>query len=167
MVNLIVAITDNNAIGRKGELLFKLKTDMQNFKKLTTDNIVIMGRNTYDSIGKPLPNRINVVLTSEPDRISDFKDGIICFDEMEEAIESMKRVYPDKEIFIIGGGQIYRYALENNLVDKLYITKIKKVVEDADTYFPTIDYRKDWFITNIERYFENDIEFFIYEAIKK
>lgn len=167
MVNIIVAVSDNNAIGKDNKLLFRLKRDLQNFKKVTTNQIVIMGRKTYESIGKPLPNRINVVLSKNNDNIFDYKDDINTFTELEDAIETIHNVYPEKEIFIIGGGQIYKQALEKNLVDRLFITKVKKVVEDADTFFPEIDYKNDWVITDVERYFENGLEFFIYQAVRK
>ena len=164
MVNIIVAISENNAIGKNNKLLFRLKKDVENFKKITTNNIVIMGRKTYESIGKPLSNRINVVLS----RNNNLKnDSISIFNDLKSAIDEMKIFYPEKDIFIIGGGQIYKQAIEENLVDKLIITKVKKVVNDADTFFPDIDYKNDWHITEVERYFENDLEFFIYQAIKK
>ena len=167
MVNIIVTISENNAIGKNNELLFRLKKDLQHFKKITTNNIVIMGRKTYESIGKPLSNRINVVLSRNVSNILDYKGNIIIFNDLKSAIDEMKIFYPEKDIFIIGGGQIYKQAIEENLVDKLIITKVKKVVDDADTFFPDIDYKNDWNITEVERYFENDLEFFIYQAIKK
>ena len=164
MINIIAAITDNNALGKDNKLLFRLKKDMAHFKNITTDNVVIMGRKTYESIGKPLSNRINVVLS----RNNNLKnDNISIFNDLKSAIDEMKIFYPEKDIFIIGGGQIYKQAIEENLVDKLIITKVKKVVDDADTFFPDIDYKNDWNITEVERYFENDLEFFIYQAIKK
>lgn len=162
MVNVIVAISENNAIGKNNQLLFKLKNDLQNFKRLTTNNVVIMGRKTYESIGKPLPNRVNLILTRQKENI----DNIETFSTIEEAIDYCKKEYPEKEIFIIGGGQIYLQSLNKDIVDRLYITKVKKVISDADTFFPCIDYRKKWKINHIERYCENDIEYFIFEATK-
>lgn len=167
MINIIVALTENNAIGRNNSLLFKLKRDLQHFKEVTSGNIVIMGRKTYESIGKPLPNRVNVVLTKDVNNIFDYNDDINIFTDLEDAIETMKNTYPEKDVFIIGGGQIYKEALDNGLVDKLYITKIKKEVPDADTFFPMIDYKNEWCITVVERFFENDIEFLIYQAVRK
>ena len=167
MINIIVAITENNAIGKDNKLLFKLKTDLQHFKEVTTNNIVIMGRKTFESIGKPLPNRINIVLSKHPNNIFDYKDDIHIFEELEDAIIEMQRTYPEKEIFIIGGAQVYNQAIENNIVDRLYMTKIKKTVEDADSFFPPIDYKKEWFITDVKRYFEKGVEFFIYQVNKR
>lgn len=161
MVNIIVAITENNAIGKDNKLLFRLKKDLQNFKEVTVGQIVVMGRKTFESIGKPLPNRVNAVITSNK-----VIESVKVYSSLTNAIEKLKMEFPEKEIFIIGGGQVYKEALNNDLVDTLYITKIKKEVLDADTYFPEIDYRKKWRITDVKRYIENNIEFFIYKAEK-
>lgn len=163
MINIIAAITDNNALGKDNKLLFRLKKDMVHFKNITTDNVVIMGRKTYESIGKTLPNRVNIVLSRNMESNEDF----YTFDSIEKAIEWSKENYPQKEIFIIGGASVYDKALKDDIVDKLYMTKIKQTVEDADAFFPEIDYKKNWSITSVERFFENSIEFFIYEAERK
>lgn len=163
MINIIAAITDNNALGKDNKLLFRLKKDMAHFKNITTDNVVIMGRKTYESIGKTLPNRVNIVLSRNMKSNEDF----YTFDSIEKAIEWSKENYPQKEIFIIGGASVYDKALKDDMVDKLYMTKIKQTVDDADAFFPEIDYKRKWSITSIERFFENGIEFFIYEAEKK
>ena len=141
MINIIAAITDNNALGKDNKLLFRLKKDMAHFKNITTDNVVIMGRKTYESIGKTLPNRVNIVLSRNMKSNEDF----YTFDSIEKAIEWSKENYPQKEIFIIGGASVYDKALKDDIVDKLYMTKIKQTVEDADAFFPEIDYkRKKW-----------------------
>ena len=163
MINIIAAITDNNALGKDNKLLFRLKKDMAHFKNITTDNVVIMGRKTYESIGKTLPNRVNIVLSRNMKSNEDF----YTFDSIEKAIEWSKENYPQKEIFIIGGASVYDKALKDDIVDKFYMTKIKQTVEDADAFFPEIDYKRKWSITSVERFFENGIEFFIYEAEKK
>ena len=163
MINIIAAITDNNALGKDNKLLFRLKKDMEHFKNITTDNVVIMGRKTYESIGKTLPNRVNIVLSRNMKSNEDF----YTFDSIEKAIEWSKENYPQKEIFIIGGASVYDKALKDDIVDKLYMTKIKQTVEDADAFFPEIDYKRKWSITSVERFFENGIEFFIYEAERK
>ena len=163
MINIIAAITDNNALGKDNKLLFRLKKDMAHFKNITTDNVVIMGRKTYESLGKTLPNRVNIVLSRNMESNEDF----YTFDSIEKAIEWSKENYPQKEIFIIGGASIYDKALKDDIVDKLYMTKIKQTVEDADAFFPEIDYKRKWSITSVERFFENGIEFFTYEAEKK
>ena len=130
MINIIAAITDNNALGKDNKLLFRLKKDMAHFKNITTDNVVIMGRKTYESIGKTLPNRVNIVLSRNMKSNEDF----YTFDSIEKAIEWSKENYPQKEIFIIGGASVYDKALKDDIVDKLYMTKIKQTVEDADAF---------------------------------
>ena len=163
MINIIAAITDNNALGKDNKLLFRLKKDMAHFKNITTDNVVIMGRKTYESIGKTLPNRVNIVLSRNMKSNEDF----YTFDSIEKAIEWSKENYPQKEIFIIRGASVYDKASKDDIVDTLYMTNIKQTVEDADAFFPEIDYKRKWSITSVERFFENGIEFFIYEAEKK
>ena len=101
MINIIAAITDNNALGKDNKLLFRLKKDMAHFKDITTDNVVIMGRKTYESIGKTLPNRVNIVLSRNME--SGDNDDFYVFDSIENAVKWSKENYPQKEIFIIGG----------------------------------------------------------------
>ena len=105
---------------------------MRLFKQLTTGNIVLMGRKTFDSIGcKPLPDRINIVISSK----KDFENtGIITFDNMEKAVEYSKQNFPNKVLYIIGGGKIYEQGIK--YADEIILTKYNKLFEDADTYFP-------------------------------
>lgn len=140
-VNLIVAISENNAIGKNGDLCFHIKDDLKRFKGLTIGKPVIMGYNTYKSLPNgALPKRENIVLCDGKTTVS-IKENITLLPSLEEAIEYCdNNCYND--IFIIGGGMLYKYAIEHDLVDILYITKIHKTVEDADTFFPTIDYNK-------------------------
>ena len=140
-VNLIVAISENNAIGKNGDLCFHIKDDLKRFKELTIGKPVIMGYNTYKSLPNgALPKRENIVLCDGKTTVS-IKENITLLPSLEEAIEYCdNNCYND--IFIIGGGMLYKYAIEHDLVDILYITKIHKTVEDADTFFPTIDYNK-------------------------
>ena len=163
MFKIIVCLNKKGAIGNDGKLLYHIKNDLSNFKSITSGNVVIMGRKTYESIGKTLPNRVNIVLSRNMKSNEDF----YTFDSIEKAIEWSKENYPQKEIFIIGGASVYDKALKDDIVDKLYMTKIKQTVEDADAFFPEIDYKRKWSITSVERFFENGIEFFIYEAEKK
>nr|DAD66441.1 MAG TPA: DHFR protein [Myoviridae sp. ctPuP5] len=140
-VNLIVAISENNAIGKNGDLCFHIKDDLKRFKELTIGKPVIMGYNTYKSLPNgALPKRENIVLCNDKTTVS-IKENITLLPSLEEAIEYCdNNCYND--IFIIGGGMLYKYAIEHDLVDILYITKIHETVEDADTFFPTIDYNK-------------------------
>ena len=131
-IKLIAATDLHYGIGKNGSLLFKIPEDMRLFKQLTTGNIVLMGRKTFDSIGcKSLPDRINIVISSK----KDFENvGITTFDNMETAVEYSKRKFPDKDLYIIGGGQIYEQGIK--YADEVILTKYNKLYEDADTYFP-------------------------------
>ncbi len=137
ITSLIVAIADNNAIGKDNDLLWHLPNDMKYFKEKTLNHHIITGRKNYISIPekyRPLVNRTNIVLT----RSTDFnEEGCIIKHSLEEAIAYAKQ-NNETELFIIGGGQIYKEALEKELVDKMYVTHVKSPF-DADTFFPTID----------------------------
>ena len=159
---IIVAVSENDAIGKDNKLLFHLKEDMQNFKRLTTNNVVIMGRKTYESIGKPLKDRINIVISR-----SDNKDeeNLIWVHSLEEAMKKAKEY--EKDIYIIGGGSIYKEALEKDIVDKIYLTRINKRVNDADTFFPRLDYSKEWIVYHVEGHNEGLIGYDICEIRKR
>ncbi len=134
LISIIAVISQKTrAMGYKNSLLWKIEGDLPRFRKLTTGRVVIMGRKTYESIGQPLPNRTNIVIT----RNLDFKlEGIIVVSSIKKALEASKK-NGTEEIFIIGGGEIYAQSL--SFVDRLYLT----LVDDepiADTFFP--DYSK-------------------------
>jgi dihydrofolate reductase len=130
-ISIIVAIAQNYAIGKDNQLLWHLSEDLKRFKRITNGSIIIMGRNTYLSLPKrPLPNRINVVISDVPD---DYFEGAETVGSIEQALEYCSA---EKESFIIGGGSIYRQFMP--LATKLYITKVHKDFE-ADTFFPDID----------------------------
>lgn len=140
-IAIIVAMDMNRGIGKNNDLLWHLPADMKFFKETTTDNIVVMGRKNYESIPekyRPLPHRENVILT----RNKDFKaEGCHVFHSFDEVLAH----YADEEdrtMFIIGGGEIYKEALDKDIVDEMYITKVEKAYE-ADTFFPEINLR-DW-----------------------
>ena len=144
MISAIVAIDENWGIGFNGELLEKIPEDMEHFKKLTTDNIVVMGRKTWDSLpNPPLPDRLNIVLSRY--YLIPACEHTICM-----TLESLKYVIDNKDrfsedIFIIGGGQIYKELLP--FCERVYITKIFKSHNNVDTYFPTLE-QKEWEITH-------------------
>jgi len=134
-VSLIVAVADNYAIGNKQELLCRMPNDMKRFKELTTGNTVIMGRKTFESLPKgALPNRTNIVLTSSPD--TRYPDTLTCT-SIQAALESSEK---EKEIFIIGGASVYKEGMA--VADKMYLTWIHHSFEEADTFFPEIDFTK-------------------------
>lgn len=133
MVSIIVAIAENGVIGDKNALLWNIKEDMRRFRTTTTGHPVIMGRKTFESIGRPLPKRTNVVVT----RGDATFEGCEIAHSLEEAIA----MFPDEEeVFIIGGAQIYAQALP--LADKLYLTIVHRNYE-GDTSFPEINY-SEW-----------------------
>lgn len=129
IISIIAAISENRAIGKDNKLLWHIPEDMIRFKKITSGHPVIMGRKTYESMGKMLPNRINIIVT----RHSDYQvTGGFVFTSLPEAINFAKE-RDSNEIFIIGGGEIYRQALP--LADKLYLTVVQGNFE-GDTFFP-------------------------------
>lgn len=147
-IKLIVAASENNTIGRENDLPWNLPVDMAFFKKKTLDSTVIMGRKNYLSIPqkyRPLPNRYNIVLTRDT---SFTAKGCLVLDQLEQAIQVAKE--RGKEIFIIGGGQLYNYALKNNLVDVIYLTRIHAIIK-GDTFFPKLQI-SNWNTTNRLKY---------------
>lgn len=130
MITIISAIGKNNELGKDNQLLWRLSADLKRFKETTLNNIIIMGRKTYESIEKPLPNRINVVITRDKEYVA---KGCVVVNSLTEAID-----FADgKDVFIIGGGEIYRQAI--SIADVLDITLVHGEFPDADTYFPKID----------------------------
>lgn len=131
MITLIAAIAKNNALGKGNDLIWHLPADLKRFKKVTTGHAILMGRNTFESIGKPLPNRTSIIITRNNNY---FVDGCLIANSIEQAIELTE----GKDAFIIGGAQIYKEALKQNLVDRLDITVLHHEFE-ADAFFPEID----------------------------
>ena len=129
---LIVAIADNNAIGRGNALLWHISEDLKFFRRQTIGCPVIMGRKTFESIGRPLPHRINIVIS----RRDVAPDGVALVHSLGEAFEIAEATNLER-CFVMGGGQIYAQALD--LVDKLVVTHVHIVIENADTFFPEID----------------------------
>ncbi len=133
MITIIAAISKNNALGKNNDLIWHLPADLKRFKKITTGHHILMGRNTFESIGKPLPNRTTIIISRNQNY---FKDGCLIANSLEQAIEMSNE---EENIFIIGGAQIYKYAMEHNLVDVLDITLVHHEFE-ADVFFPEIDF---------------------------
>ncbi|HLU81488.1 MAG TPA: dihydrofolate reductase [Flavobacteriaceae bacterium] len=131
MITIIVAKSENNVIGNENQLIWHLSGDLKRFKALTTGHPIIMGRKTYESIGKPLPNRTNIVITRNKDWNP---EGVLVVNSLHEAIEKGKEI--DEEIFIIGGGNIYEQAMD--WADALEVTEVHQTFE-GDTKFPEID----------------------------
>ena len=140
MITIIAALTKNNVIGKDNKLLWHLPDDLKNFKRLTTNNTIIMGRKTFESIGKPLPNRHNIVISRSMQK----KDGIEVHATIEQALESAQKL--NKEIFIIGGAEIYKQTLKH--ADKMILSHVDMEME-GDAFFPEFN-KKDWDIESAE-----------------
>lgn len=144
-VSILVAYDRNRAIGHGNRLPWRLPEDLKRFKTLTMGHHIVMGRKTYESIGKPLPGRTNVVITRE---LGYLAEGSIVVDSLERALEIAR---DDSEIFIIGGAQIFVQMLP--FADRIYATEIDAAF-DADTYFPEFD-KALWAETSRERRADN------------
>ncbi|WP_265855868.1 dihydrofolate reductase [Pedobacter sandarakinus] len=142
-LSIAVAVGENFAIGKNNQLLWHMPADLKFFKKTTTGHTVVMGRKTFDSVGRPLPNRRNIVIT----RAASLKiEGAEVVNSLDEALEITKN--EEKPVFIVGGAEIYRQALP--LVNTLYLTTIHHTF-DADTFFPEID-RTEWQVMSVEHH---------------
>jgi len=128
LISIIVAVSENGVIGKDNQLLWRLPDDLKRFKKLTLGHPIIMGRKTFDSIGKPLPGRTSIVIT----RNRNFSmEDVIAVHNIEEALQEAAKLEAD-EAFIIGGGELYSATLA--IADRLYITEVNTIIS-GDTYF--------------------------------
>lgn len=157
MIIIIAAIGLNNELGKDNDLIWHLPADLKRFKKVTSGHSIIMGRNTFESIGKPLPNRRSIIITRNT---SYKKEGCDVVHSLEEAINLIK---DQKNAFIIGGAQIYKEAIEKQLVDQLDITKVHQNFE-ADVFFPTID-QSVWEEISEETFLPDDKNQYTYSFI--
>lgn len=139
MTTIVVAMGNKREIGVDNNLLWHLPKDLKHFKDITSGHPIIMGRKTYESIGKPLPNRTNIVVSRKADW---FEEGILIVGSIKEAIKFAKKI--DENVFIIGGGNIYAQTID--LADRLEVTQVDADFP-ADTFFPKID-AKVWAKTN-------------------
>ena len=148
MISIIVAIAENYAIGKKGDLLCHMPTDLKHFKDITSGKTVMMGERTFFSLPKhPLPNRRNIVLTDVAGKTFEGAEAVYSIDEMVKCIQG------EEEAFVLGGGMVYRQMMP--LADKLYITHIHHSWEDADTFFPEIK-ESEWKLLNAEHHFADE-----------
>lgn len=131
MTTIVVAMGEKNEIGADNQLLWHLPKDLKHFKDLTSGHPIIMGRKTYESIGKALPNRTNIVISRKKNW---FEEGILIVGSIKEAVKFAKKI--DDNVFIIGGGNVYEQTME--IADKLEVTLVKAELK-ADTFFPKID----------------------------
>ncbi len=159
-ISCIVAVAKNNVIGKDNDIPWYLPADLKYFKKTTINHHIIMGRNCYESIGKPLPKRTNVILTRDPYYIV---SSTVIAHSIEEAL-SIALENGEGEAFIIGGGEIYRQSVP--YWDKLYLTEVDLEV-DGDVFFPEIDFT-EWNLISEEKHAkdtknEHDYTFKVYE----
>ena len=139
-ISLVVAASENNAIGKNNQLIWHLPNDLKFFKNTTWGFPVIMGRKSFESVNKPLPGRTNIVITTNPD----WKvETVIVVKNLKDAIQKAAETN-SKQIFIIGGGEIYKQSMD--IADNIYITRVHADLE-GDTFFPEIDKSK-WKLTS-------------------
>jgi dihydrofolate reductase len=158
MLDFLVAISDNQVIGRESQLPWHLSADLKRFKRLTMGHHIVMGRKTYDSIGRQLPGRTSIVLTRQPDWAA---EGVVTATDLESALT---QAGDDEEVFVIGGNQIYQLALP--LVDRLYVTRVHATVQ-GDTYFPDIT-TDQWLLKQTDSFSadeknDHDYSFLVYQ----
>ena len=154
---IIVAMGKQGQIGLNGTMPWHLSDDLKNFKKITSGHTIIMGRKTFDSIGKALPKRLNMVLTSQPENVQAY--DVCLYNDLEKALNKAK-LFDDK-IFIIGGASIYKQSLD--LADKLIITHVDYDGK-ADTFFPEIDW-KQWKACDRQKFRKNEKNDYDFEVV--
>ena len=144
---IIACINQKKALGKEGKLLYHIGNDLVNFKRCTTNNVVIMGRKTFESLpnGEPLKNRINVIISANEDFGVDSKfDNVFIVKSVEDVVELCEAYFSDKELFVIGGESIYREFMTRGLVDEMRLTIVNDDAE-GDVFFP--DYNEeDWYV---------------------
>ncbi len=150
ILSFIVAVSDNNAIGKHNKLPWHLPEDLKFFKRTTMGKPVIMGRKTFESLGKHLPGRLNIILSARKDMV--LPEGVLLYDNINSAIERMQQENVN-EGFIIGGGQIFEATMP--LADRMYITRVHTIIEGADAFFPAIDHTH-WKLTGKEIHHVDD-----------
>jgi dihydrofolate reductase len=158
MTSVIVAVAENGVIGGSGGLLWHISEDLQMFKRVTSGHPVIMGRKTFESLGRPLPARTNVVITRNPDY---HPEGVTIAGSLDEALAMFPLI---EEVFIIGGGEIYRQAMP--IADRLYLTRVGASFE-GDTRFPDWN-PAEWNLISSEKHphgkdFPHPFDFLVYE----
>ena len=141
MISLIAAIGKNNELGKGNDLLWKFPADQKHFREITIEHTVIMGRKTFESIGRPLPNRRNIVITRDESYMYAGVDVVHSLDEALKRARTTLDKNDGKEIFVIGGAEIYKQSIA--IADRLYITHIGAEDKDADSFFPEIK-KNEW-----------------------
>ncbi len=135
ILSFIVAVSENNAIGKGNALPWHLPEDLKCFKRTTLGKPVLMGRKTYESLGRPLPGRLNIVVSGNKEL--ELPDGVLLYNDINAAVERMQHETAE-EGFIIGGGKIFEETMA--LADRMYITRVHTTIPDADVFFPDVDH---------------------------
>ena len=157
MIAIVVAADENNVIGKDNQLIWHLPADLKHFKQITMGHPIIMGRKTYESIGKPLPGRTTIIITRQDGYEA---EGCIVVNAIQEAIEKAKQL--DEQAYLIGGAEIYKQALE--LTDTIYLTRIHHRFE-GDTFFPEIK-EDEWKSVSEEQHEPDEKNKYSYSFIK-
>ncbi len=145
-VAIVVAISENNGIGKDNQLMWHLPADLKHFKAITSGHTIIMGRKTFDSIGKPLPNRRNIVISRN-------KELAIAGSEVVHSLAAaLQLCADDEEVYVIGGAEIFNQSIQ--LANKIYLTRVHQTYE-ADTFFPEIDHRF-WEESDLEQHLPDE-----------
>ncbi len=160
LLSIVVAAAENGAIGKDNQLLWHLPNDLKFFKRTTSGHTIIMGRKTYESVGKPLPNRRNIVITRQPDYAA---VGVEVVHSLEEALALCTT---EATVFIVGGAEIYQQALP--LVGRIYLTRVHAAME-GDSYFPALE-EMEWVLVSAESHLADErhqygYTFMVYERV--
>ena len=144
MFKIIACINKKRAIGKDGKLLYSIKNDLANFKSMTTGNVVIMGRKTFESLpnGEPLSNRVNIILTKDTEYGVKPADNVFITNSIEDTVELCETLFSDKELFVIGGESIYQQFLDKGLVSEMRLTVVNDEAE-GDSFFPEYN-EEEW-----------------------
>lgn len=157
IVAQIVAVAQNNVIGRDNDLIWRLPADLKHFKNTTSGHHILTGRKNYESIGRPLPNRTTVIITRDKNYTA---EGCIVCHSIEEAIQYSKDQNQER-IFIMGGGEIYKQSLA--LTDEIYLTEVKEEFE-GDTFYPVLD--SEWIEESREAHQADEKNAYAYDFVK-
>ena len=156
MINIIAAIGKNNELGKDNSLIWNIPKDLKFFREKTKNSIIVMGRNTFNSLPKILPGRKHIILSSTNNFNKEINDDVTVINSKEDLINLCKKISENNEVFIIGGASLYSMFID--IADVLYITHIEKVEETADVYFPKIDEAK-WKKNILANDEDNNIQF--------
>ncbi|MGB1038378.1 MAG: dihydrofolate reductase [Bacteroidia bacterium] len=156
-ISLIVARAQDNAIGKDNDLLWKIRDDLRLFKKTTAGHVVIHGRKSFESIGFPLPNRTNIIITRNKEYNA---EGAFVTNSLEEAIQLAHKLEQNGEVFILGGAEIYRQSLD--LVQRMYLSEVEASFPEADAHFPQPNF-DGWEKKSCTSYLKSEVNEFAFD----